>query len=305
MNTTEASPMLAVPSTGASGRDPLCYEDLIATGQWIGDTKVDGIRAFLRWDGAEPTFTNRHGVDVTRRFPELQAMKLGPEPLWLDGEIVALDGRFETVLTRDKQGKGASIQRLSVSHPCRFMAFDVPEYATWTFMDRRTALEELLDGRTGPRIALTVVSDAPNFLDLTREAGLEGVIAKRKNSTYHFGRRSKSWVKFKNLHRLTALVSGYTAGTGQRQRTFGALNLMLVDDQGQLVPIGTVGSGFSEREIHELKARLDSGEVLAVEIECLNRTSGNVLRFPVYKGIRTDVHILDCSTKQLDPIPSC
>lgn len=299
------SPMLAVPSTGASGRDPLCYEDLMATGQWIGDTKLDGIRAFLHWDGQQATFVNRNGVDITRKYPELQRMNLGPEPLWLDGEIVAADGRFETALTRDKQESDAAIRRLSVSHPCRFMAFDMPQYATWTFVDRRAALEEALGDHLGPALGITVVSDSPGFLTLTREMGLEGVILKRRNSTYHFGRRSKAWVKFKNLHRVTCLVAGYTPGTGHRERTFGALQLALIDENSNIVLCGQVGTGFTEREIAELKARLDSGEVLAVEIECLNRTSGNTLRFPVYKGVRTDVPVLDCSTKQLEALPIC
>lgn len=296
-------PMLATPSTGASGLHKQSYADLIDTGLWVGDLKLDGIRAFAHWDGKQVTFTNRTGADITRKFPEVADVDLGSESLWLDGEIVAVDGRFETVLTRDKQERAPAIRRLASSHPCRFMAFDIPEFASWPYVDRRAALEELLEDRVGT-FGLTVVSDSPTFLDLTREAGLEGVILKRKGSTYQFGKRSRSWVKFKNLHRVTCLVAGYAPGTGHRAH-FGAMDLALVTDGGDLTLCGRVGTGFSEREIAELKARLDGGEVLVVEIECLNRTSGGQLRFPVYKGVRGDIDVLACTTKQLDALPVC
>lgn len=292
-------PMLAVPSTATGNRRAVSYDDLMRTGEWVADVKMDGIRAFARWDGKRITFTNRNGVDVTGKFPELQT-DLGPEPLWLDGEIVALDGSFETTLTRDKQESAASIQRMSVSHPCRFVAFDIPEYHTWTWVDRRAALEDIV----GDRLVRTIISEDPGFLAVTRDLGLEGVILKRKGSKYEFGTRSRSWVKFKNLHRVSCLIAGYTTGTGHRSH-FGAMHLALVDGEGQVVPVGRVGTGFSEREIADLKIRLDRQEVLVAEIECLNRTSGNTLRFPVYKGLRKDVGPLDCTTAQLDTVPVC
>lgn len=296
-------PMLATPSTGASGRAEISYSDLIATGEWIGDTKLDGIRAFARWDGKQLRLTNRNGVDITRRYPELCDVDLGEREHWFDGEIVALDGRFETTLTRDKQEQDSAIERMSRTHPCRFIAFDLPGMPG-TFVQRRQALEEIfLHGAFGP-FGITVVSDSPAFLDLTREAGLEGVILKRKNSAYEFGRRSKSWIKFKNLHRVTCLVSGYAPGTGSRSH-FGAMKLVLIDENQRLVSVGSVGTGFTEREINVLKARLDNGEVLVVEIECLNVTENGTLRFPVYRGIRSDVGVLACTTTQLEAIPRC
>lgn len=300
--------MLATPSTPASGRrEGLSYPELIRSGRWLGDTKLDGIRAYALWDGHRLKLTGRTGAALTSKFPELHDMlaDFAGESVWLDGEIVAYDGRFETVLTREKQEMGPAIRRLSQTHPCRFVAFDIPEFADDAYIDRRSMLEDLLAGVHGPSLGLSVVSDDPSFLAMTRDLGMEGVIAKRLDSKYEFGKRSKAWVKFKNTYRVSCLVAGYTAGSGHREQTFGALELALVDEEGQVVSCGRVGTGFSEREITELKARLDSGEVIVAEIEALNRTSGNVLRFPVYRGTRRDVEPLDCSVRQLEELPLC
>jgi bifunctional non-homologous end joining protein LigD len=300
----EHMPMLAMPGQGAGNSPAQDFRALMATGDWLADVKIDGIRAYLLWTGDAIQFRNRNGVDITSRYPELCDIDLGPEPMWLDGEIVAVDGSFETTLLRDKQSFGPTIKRLAALHPCRFVAFDIPMYDKWSYVDRRAALEDFLDDKTSPLLGMTVTSDSAEFLDETRALGLEGVIVKRKRSAYTFGKRSRNWVKFKNTHRITCLVAGYTPGTGHRS-DFGAMHLALIDEHRDVVPIGTVGTGFREHEMRELKARLDSGEFLIAEIECLNRTSGNKLRFPVYKGIRTDVPMLDCTTTQLDTLPVC
>lgn len=295
--------MLAVPGQGRGNSPAQDFRTLMTSGEWTADVKVDGIRAWALWNGEELMLRNRNGVDITRKYPELD-FDFGPQPMWLDGEIVALDNSFETTLQRDKQEFGPTIKRMAISHPTRFVAFDIPMYDTWSFVDRRAALEDFLDDRIGIHLGITTLSDDPGFLDQTRELGLEGVIAKRKNGGYTFNKRSRNWVKFKNTHRISCLVAGYTPGTGHRS-DFGAMHLALIDEAQNVVPVGTVGTGFSEYEIRELKARIDGGEVLVAEIEFLNATSGGKLRFPVYKGIRGDVNMLDCTMRQLDGVPTC
>lgn len=296
-------PMLATASTGASGRRPIKVESLAGTHAF--DTKIDGIRAYCHWQHGSMRLVNRNGVDITKRYPEITDVQL-PHDVWLDGEIVAASGSFEDVLTRDKQEKAASIARLSKSMPCRFVAFDVPEFAALSWWDRRKILDEL--GRTWRTSKVeNTFSTTPCSLDIgfVREVarlGLEGVVAKRLTSRYQFGRRSPDWVKFKNVHRITCLVSGYSPGHGSRAH-FGTMNLALIDPAGQVVPVGPVGSGFSERQTHVLKQKLDAGEMLVVEIEALNVTSGGALRHAVFRGVRTDVDPLACTTDQLDTLP--
>ena len=309
-------PMLCSYSSAASGRRGTSYEHLLQTGDWIGDLKLDGVRAMAHWSSATGlTLTNRQEVPINRRYPEVvKALTVAltgyKGPIILDGEIVALDGRFETTLLRDKQQDVRTIQRMAEQHPVTFIAFDMPDERRpdKPWIDRRADLDRLSRawGATPPGIlGATVQSDDPGFLALTRTQGLEGVVAKRLNGRYEFGKRSKNWIKFRNLWTITCLATGYTPGTGSRAE-FGAMQLQLIDeDTGSLVDIGRCGTGFTDREIGQLKELLDTHGILPVEIECANLTKERTLRFPVYRHIRTDVSVHDITTEQLESLPTC
>ena len=303
MEQDHIAPMLATASTGAGNRQPVRIESLAGT--HVFDLKVDGVRAML-YRSPDPVLINRNGVDITHKYPEIVQSIKGAGTV-LDGEIIADDGRFETTLLRDQQEKKASINRLALQHPCRFVVFDTPTgRAPWT--DRRAFVEEEVEKRLLPRtgtdrVTVTPYSDDPAFFDQVARLGMEGVIAKRKTSRYQPGKRSPDWVKFKTVRRVTCIVIGYSPGTGSRSH-FGNMRLAMLDGD-QPVEVGTVGSGFTEKQTHDLKARLDAGELLVVEIEALNVTSGRKLRHPVYKGIRSDLSPLDCVVAQLDTLPTC
>jgi bifunctional non-homologous end joining protein LigD len=301
----DLKPMLATPSTSAGGRKAIDIADL--DGTHVFDLKMDGVRAFFYWDGAKVRIVNRNGVNVTYKFPELvaEAEAHFDLPVWLDGEIVCDTGRFEDTLTRDKQATPANAGLAAARIPVTFHAFDWPLLHEYRWLQRRELLDAFLsDLPDSVRFVGTPFSEDSDFLDRTREVGLEGVIAKAQTSTYHFGRRSPSWRKFKNLHRVSCLVSGYEPGTGARSH-FGKMNLAMIAPDGTVQPCGSVGTGFTHAEIWELKALLDAGQVLVGEIECLNRTAGGTLRFPVWKGRRLDVDVLSCTTDQLDALPAC
>jgi bifunctional non-homologous end joining protein LigD len=297
----DIKPMLATASTGASNRRPVSIGELAGT--HVYDLKVDGVRAILYRDADGVRLVNRNGVDITYRYPEI-VREIEGTGLAIDGEIIADDGRFETTLLRDQQEKRATIARLSSVHPCRFIAFDGPEvHGDWE--RRRQWLEMELDAHFDTdRVTITPYSDDPAFFTQVAEMGMEGVIAKRKTARYQPGKRSTDWVKFKTVRRVTCIVIGYQPGTGSRQH-FGNMQLAMLDADHNPVEVGTVGSGFTEKQTRDLKARLDSGELLVVEIECLNITSGRRLRHPVYKGIRSDLSPIDVTTAQLDELPTC
>lgn len=286
-------PMLASASTGASNRAPIDVRTLISTGGWVLDTKLDGVRAFWR----EGHLVNRRGVDITHKFPEISL----PGDLWLDGEIVAHDNLFETVAQRDKLERAVQIRRGAEANPCTFVAFDMPARATLGWVDRREQLE--IHSGNGDQFAVTPVSYDVDYIDRVRAAGMEGVIAKQISSRYQFGKRSPQWIKHKFTHRISCLIKGYEPGNGSRGH-LGAIYLTLFDHVNtELVPVGRCGSGFTDKQTHDLKVRLDNGEILVAEIEALNLTSGGTLRFPVFRGIRTDVSPLECTVDQLDTLP--
>jgi bifunctional non-homologous end joining protein LigD len=290
-------PMMAIPSTGSSGRHPIRLEDVVSRG-WVLDLKLDGVRSFNRYG----RLINREGTDITHRYPELEI----PTDLWLDGEIVAADGTFETTLIRDQQSTPAKIKRLALQHPCKFVAFDLLDRAEdgRPYASRRLDLEQVA---TTTGVAITPTGDDVAFFDKVAELGMEGVIAKRPSSRYHFGRRSRDWVKFKVLHRVSAVAIGYVPGQGQRKH-FGSMRLAFIGPDGPMIgpePDGwRVGSGFTDKDTWDLKRRLDDGELMVVEVECTARTKDNGLRFPVYKGIRSDVPLTQCTIDQVEALPT-
>lgn len=273
---------------------------------WLFDIKLDGVRTLAFWDGQGLTLRNRSGRDVTHRYPDLSAAfdMLNLPPVVLDGEIVAQSGSFQDTARRDKQTKPADVAAAMRLIPVSFIAFDVlyldgdGDLRHQSYQHRRNALDCL---PLGGLVTKSVVSPDPGFFDLVKEQGMEGVIAKNPRSTYRAGRFS-DWTKFKALRSLTAVGIGYERGEGARAH-FGAMFLALHDGAGQWVRIGRVGTGFTAREIDHLKAELDGGRPVVVEIECLNKSKDGQLRFPVYKGLRTDQSVADATLDQLDQIP--
>jgi bifunctional non-homologous end joining protein LigD len=301
-------PMLCTSSTPASGRPGYNFEQLMATRQWIADVKIDGVRALAHWNGEAARLSNRHGVDITYRYPEVvEALtdvltRDGVAPVIIDGEIVAQSGSFEATLQRDQQVTAAAVARVMAQVPVSFVAFDLASHpGTW--LERRDELEDIAHEWPSPLLRTTVTSESLDFLAQTRELGLEGVVVKRKSALYHPGTRSKQWIKFRNRYKVTCLTAGYETGNGSRSE-IGAIHLALLDD-GKPVTVGRVGTGFTPAQLSQLKKALDAREILAIEIECTNKTSGGQLRFPVYRGVRTDVGLLDCDIAQLEFLPTC
>lgn len=296
-------PMLASPGKGI---DPATL-----VGSHTFDLKLDGVRSMAHYKNGQLTLINRSGRQHTISYPDLVETfpHNGKGELLLDGEIVAFSGSFEHVARRDKVIRDRDIARVREQYPVQYVAFDLlhvgdQDCTVMPYRQRRNLLSDLFTGtnyQESERWHTTPFSDRLDMLDMVKAQGLEGVVAKHRDSLYRPG-RSTNWLKFKNLHRITAIAVGYEPGDGIRQH-FGAMFLALIDD-GKPVPIGRVGTGFTLKDTHELKARLDRHEPFVVEIEAANVTrKSRQLRFPVYKGIRTDLSVADATIDQLDTIP--
>lgn len=297
-------PMLAEPQHGTD------ITTLVGTHAF--DVKLDGVRSIATWDlndqGVyELRLTNRSGRDQTVSYPDLaEHCPLPEQTLVLDGEIIALSGSFEDVARRDKQTKPQDVVRVTAQVPVQFLAFDLLQMGdvdmrSWPWSKRRAMLEMVMAGRVNTRWGVTLISNDPIMFEKVRELGLEGVIAKRMDSPYRAGRRP-DWVKFKVTHRVTCVAVGYEPGEGSRAH-FGAMHLAMVDESGKVVEVGRVGTGFNVDQTWEMKQRLDTRTPFLVEIEVANVTKSGVLRFPVFKGVRTDLEFVDASTSQLASIP--
>src|SRR5438128_1469308 len=173
---------------------------------WAFEPKLDGWRVLVSVDG-DLTVRTRHGHNVTTSAPELAPMvtALAGRSVVLDGELVARQGRpfdFYGLAPRLSARAPASVARRRARTPVTFVAFDVlyldGETVTGkSYVERRALLERL--GLTGPAwcTVLSVVGDGPELMAACGQLGLEGLVAKRLDSIYRPGERSKQWVKAK------------------------------------------------------------------------------------------------------------
>lgn len=249
---TSIRPMLAVqgalPHNGAS---------------WAYEVKWDGARAMVYSEGGRVAVHSRNDRDVTATFPELAELGefLGMAPIVLDGEIVALgdDGRpsFARLQNRLHIGDPKEARRRANSDPVTFVAFDV------LYADGRSLMERTYDERRAQLESLHLAGrhftiaesfrDVPgqDVLQATVANGLEGVVAKRRDSVYRPGRRVAEWVKVKTLQTQDVVIGGWTEGKGSREKSLGALLMGLPGPDG-LRYAGKVGTGFNERDRQEL-----------------------------------------------------
>jgi bifunctional non-homologous end joining protein LigD len=291
---------------------------------WLHEVKWDGYRAICRIRGGKATLTSRNGNDLTERFPTIarslsQAAK-SPDCV-LDGEVCALDERGRASFSAMQQGSG----------PLVLFVFDLLELDGVPLLDlplteRRTRLEALLDRRNSTVRLSEAFDDGPGLLEAAREQQLEGIVSKRRDSRYQPGRRTRDWLKIKTHGRQEFVIAGYTKGKGRRERSLGSL-VLAVREGDELVWVGNVGTGFTDKEIDRLLAKLRplerpgsplrevpkmpkvrKGDViwvepeLVAEVEFVEWTHDKHLRAPSYQGLREDKEAAD--VRREEPLPT-
>ncbi len=287
---------------------------------WLFEPKLDGIRALAFIEDGAVTLRSRRGLDLTAQYPAL-THAIAAQPVAsaiLDGEIAALDERgapsFERLQQRMNLGGEADVARADAELPVLFFPFDLLyldgfDLRRVPLADRIEVLARVL--RPGPLLQLlqSFEADGRAAYEAAVGLGFEGVIAKRRDGAYLDGRRSREWLKVKARRSGDFVVGGWREGEGGRAGSFGALLLGSYDEDGALRYVGRVGSGFDDRALGELRARLDAlaadhdpfadappepGRLrfvrpeLVAEVEFANWTSDERLRAPVFVRLRDD-----------------
>jgi len=302
------------PMLAATGASAFTHAD------WLFELKYDGVRVLAsRQPSGSVQLRYRSGRDVTAVFPEIEqaVARLPCDDFVIDGEVIALDERghtsFERLQRRLGLSNGAEIERARRAIPLLMMCFDLLRVAA---LDCRPLpllkRKDLLAGFV-PRLGIARYADhiEEQGKVLFAEAaalGLEGVVAKRSQSTYQSGRRSRDWLKLKALRSADLVIVGFTRGKGQRA-PLGALLLAWRDGDG-FAYAGNVGSGFDAAIVTGLTDRLRaltcqqpacSGIPLTVarrstwteprllaEVRFVEATSKGLLRQPVFVRVRDD-----------------
>jgi bifunctional non-homologous end joining protein LigD len=294
---------------------------------WAWELKWDGIRGVGYVDGGRMRLFTRNGNEVSHRYPELQALaaELGARDVVLDGEIVAFDdeGRpsFELLQRRMHVQDDHAIRKLTSEVPAVYVLFDLlwvdgKSLVEVPYEQRRAQLMELGLSSGAWQTPPHETGDGTRTLEVSRRFGIEGILAKRLDSRYEPGRRSKAWLKVKHSLRQEFVVGGWLPGEGGREGTIGSLLVGYygghdVHDGGRRVLhyAGRVGSGLSHADLAELQrcfeqyARATSPfeagprpprqarwvePVLVVEVRFNQWTSSGSIRQPTFMGYRTD-----------------
>jgi len=297
---------------------PQAFDDA----RWRFEPKLDGMRVLALLQDGEVRLVSRRGLNAADRFPSV-AKAVGRQPastLILDGEIVALDEQgtpsFELMQERMHLTGSAEIARAESRVPILYYVFDLLyldglDLRSVPLEDRLTTLQRVLMPTSEMRLLEPFETDGLTAYTVAQAHGLEGIVAKRRDSTYESGRRSRNWAKVKTRTSDEFVVGGYAAGEGARSHSFGSLLIGRYDEQGELHYWTHVGSGFTDATLHAVKARLDALEVkqnpftekppkdghgaptwvrpeLVVEVAYTQLTSDRHLRAPVFLHLRED-----------------
>jgi bifunctional non-homologous end joining protein LigD len=223
---------------------------------WAFEIKWDGYRTIVHLDDGHVRLQSTAGHDVTERWPEFAGLadSVNARSAILDGELVVFDDdgrpRFELA-----QRSGVGSDRQAVIQFFDVLQIDGNDTIELAYLDRRRLLDQLVEPGDNWTVPSFRLGDGAALVAATAEQGLEGVIAKRVDSVYRPGTRSKDWRKIKNRTKVELTIGGFTAGIGNRADTFGALLVGRPTPTG-LVFAGGVGTGFDQRTLRVLTDRL-------------------------------------------------
>jgi len=179
---------------------------------WVYEVKLDGYRAIaVNTSQGKPALFSRRGKSFDRKFPDVfNALATLPRGTVIDGEIVALDdqGRPDFHLLTHSRS----------SAQLRFYVFDLlffedKDVMALPLLERRKLLKSLTFESQTMKLLEYFETTAAEMLDVVRQHGLEGVVAKRLDSPYEPGRRSGAWVKHRIAQQQDFLIGGYIPGT--------------------------------------------------------------------------------------------
>lgn len=304
----DLSPMLA----------ELC-EEPFTDPEWLFELKYDGFRLMAEKRDGQVALRYRSGRDATRIFPDVvRALVALPfDDVILDGEVVVLDdlGRphFNSLQKRVQLARERDIRQAAVHLPATYYTFDLLAFGPHDLRKeplttRKAALEKLLPKTGVVRYGDHIEGVGEAFFEQVRQMGMEGIVGKRKTAPYTMG-RSTDWLKIRVERTDDFLVVGFNES--ERPGRIGFRGLHLASGAGaDLVYAGRVGSGFSQEQLRDIRARLDElerldappciGEIedphkstwvrpqIVVEVKYLLRTEDGHLRQPVFLRLRED-----------------
>lgn len=284
---------------------------------WIYELKLDGERAIVYLDKSCTDLRNKRDRNMMSVFPELAEInKQAKKPCILDGEyIVMKDSKpnFHEVQKRSLMSNPFKIKLAADSLPVSFVAFDILNYNrkdvyTLPLIERKALLQKAISESDKMAISRCIDGIGLPLYELTEQQGLEGIVAKRKQSQYFFDKRTKDWIKCKNLQDDDYVICGYVVKPNHV-----AVLILGQYDNKELLYTGSVHIGVNNNDFKKIlelprnkkptvidKSHEDVIWVqpqLVCTVEFMEKSIKGGMRQPVFKAIRYDKEIQQCILK--------
>lgn len=286
---------------------------------WIYEVKLDGIRCIAYLDSEDGTdLRNKRDKKLLPHAPELYDIhKQVKRKCILDGELFILNNGvtdFYEIQRRALMTDPFKIKLSAGKFPATFTAYDIIYDTDHLVMDlplmeRKDLLSDIIMENDRINVSRYIEENGIAFFEAAKQQGLEGVVAKRKDSKYYFGKRTKDWIKFKVMETEDCIICGYI------KKANNMTSLILGQYDGQrLIYKGHVTLGVSLRNLKEYSIRIkdrspfenppvgnDGAVWIEPELVCIVEsmpTDKGSFRQPVFKGIRNDKCPLECQLRK-------
>jgi len=282
-------------------------ENVFDSPNFIYELTWDGYRCIAHIENGQITLLSRNNIKFNKNYPEIvESLRKINKNAILDGEIVAIDKNglpnFQLLQDYLKNKEGATI----IYYVFDLLYYDREDLRDLKLTERKNLLKKILPIDAHVKYSDEIDTQGSKLLQLAHKKGLEGIMAKRKDSRY-VSLRSDNWQKIKNIQIQEAIICGFTKPKGRREE-FGALILGIYKDK-KLTYIGHTGGGFDRQKLKDVMQLLKPLVVnsspfekvpktnasptwvkpkIVAQIKFASFTKEGIMRQPIFLGIRTD-----------------
>ena len=294
-------PMLASP-TKKIFKDP----------DWVFELKWDGYRVMANILHGKVNLYSRNGISYNEKFSSIRSeLKSIEHDCVLDGEVVIMDKDGTTDFQKLQNYNSKSSEDILKYYVFDLLYLNGHSITQLTLMERKSLLPDLLENLEHIIYCDHLEAMGPTLYKRAIDAGMEGVMAKKADSTYSPGYRSENWLKIKAVNTEEAIICGYT-DSNNGGSIFGSLILGIIQD-GELTYVGNCGSGFSSEQQKDLLKKMKvlardaspfskktnlKGRTpnwiapeLICEVKFSEWTKSGLMRHPVFLGLRKDKNL--------------
>ncbi len=274
-------------------------KEVIDNSETIWDVKWDGWRTLIHKEGKRVEAYTREGINITAKFPELQAVgqAIKEHTAIIDAEGVVLRSGvsvFEDFAYRGSLSNKEKIEQAILTHPATFVAFDIlatdKQVMKQPLFERKELLSSIIEPNNNLIVTPSIEENGSHIFQITKEMNMEGIVGKRRDSIYKTNHRSSNdWLKYKHFKIAETVILGYS------EKPFSVIVGTRLSN-GKYKRLANIEFGFSTEEKMAFrqiaKQLIIKSErnitwiepLLKCKVQYLEKTRNGMLRIASFKG---------------------